>query len=267
MGIASSADFAKKNTKEHLRYLLDQGLPSWDNALLSAQPSPNPLQAMNFYHLTSLLNDSLTTIPAPDTTHFHDGIKAIRLEPHLGLIRYVNRGRAWNSERDADRDPPDLKAMPEFIAQLANSFELNSTELKMAPARWQMAQGSTLKASQPKACFKMYTLAFAQRVINGVPVHQSCLSLAINHRNQIHRLALEWPEFRLQAGSLLSRQHIIEEALNRIEQHQPSERLQIQAHLAYARMKDEKDYRAVVSLAINDLPKPYRLIIPVSKSA
>ncbi|HHL19020.1 MAG TPA: hypothetical protein ENJ33_04730 [Thiothrix sp.] len=249
--------------------LIDASLPDWDESILHAKSSSNPLARLSFNTVAKVLGDKeFEQKPPEGATQLAEGNRFVRLDPKKGKMRYVNRTHAWNFEKDAK-----TKAIPEKEAQkiALNSFErlgFSLKEMKEPLVRTQMAGGAKAGAKEIEDLHEMYRLVYVQRQINGLPIYGNNIRIALSNEGQVQRLGINWASFKMDNDARLrSRKDIIQHAVKEIMTQDPDSSMKIVSALAYAKTDKGSNFKPVAVVSVNSLPTPYQLLIPLTDLA
>jgi len=247
--------------------LLDKAVPLWSNKILDARSESNPISELSFNFILESLNDQMSNLPPEEATQAFGKVNAIHLNKKTGKLRYVNRDRRWDFERDNKQKSISLRAANEIVSKLLTQLKIPDSELNRPIVRSQIAAGAKVGSKQPQDKFEMYQIAYIPRQINGLNILQSDIKVAINHQGQVQRASIDWPEFKLDDQlQLIDRKSVLQNAAQEIMLQNPDSDLIIKSKLAYAKVNDDSFHQPVAVLSVNSLPTPYQLIIKLTES-
>jgi hypothetical protein len=256
-----------KITESELIKQLDTVVPKWTVRILDARSAGNPISNLNFNLVLESFNDEMSNLPPEEASQAFGKVNAIHLNKKTGKLRYVNRDRRWDFERDNKQKAISPRTASEIVSKLLTQLKIPYSELNRPIVRSQIAAGAKVGSEQPQDKFEMYQIAYIPRQINGLNILQSDIKVAINHQGQVQRASIDWPEFKLDDHiQLINRKSVLQNAAQEIMLQNPDSDLIIKSKLAYAKVNDDRFHQPVAVLSINSLPTPYQLIIKLTEN-
>jgi hypothetical protein len=249
--------------------LISQTLPKWDSRLLTSYETPIPWEdGLNRESLLKLLGDEPFAWegkdkPPPEADRFVDEAKALRISRNDGFVRYHNRKRVFTPEWQGKPVPVegDVKKL---MGNLLSSLKFPMGETQAPDFQVQEVTLSDAKGNAGDR-FPVYAFFLMNREVEGLPVEGSTVRAALNTQGDVQRLKVAWPHFRVRKEArLLSREQVIDQALQSVLAQDPTDKMQLASRLVYSR--DEKgEYLPAVQLDVMDGETPYRLTVPVAR--
>ena len=218
--------------------MLDQAIPSWDEAILVQPDTPDWTEKLNLQaaaHAIGAEEFARALQQAPNGTEAvqTDGA-ALRVDPSRGYLRYINRRATVDLANDVGALPDQEKAFQVGMGLLAR-LGLPAQEFAKPQVETQMAAGGSAGAKEPERVDELYRLFVLQRVVNDLPVFGSNAIVAITDRAEVQRAKAQWPAFRMDRGDkLLARGAVLEAAADVLVDSGVSEKAAVSARLGYA---------------------------------
>lgn len=258
----------EKVSIEALKTLIEKALPLYDESLLKPYEGRDPVSALNFDRLANALNDKISLEAPKEVTAIDDGIRALRIDAERAKIGYVNRDRSWNFDTDAkSRAIPAEQAEKQVLSILRNlGFE--SREMAKPFITKQMGSSGKAGEEKPSSVMEMYRYVIVPRSLNGIPVSQSDVKIAINNYGEVQRISAEWPQLTLREGQRL-RDHdsVINDVLLEVSEQDPSQAIHFIGKIQYAQQIDGDQISPMLVFNVNDYPTPYQVAVPLAEQA
>lgn len=253
---------------DELKARIAKALPTYDEGILKPYRGSDPVGKLDFGQLAEVMGDRFTLDVPPEVNQADDGIRALRVDAEKATVRYVNRDRSWQFERDAKSRAIDAKEAQSLAIKSLAGLGFSTTEMAKPFVTKQMAAGGEAGAEKPSDVMEMYRYVVVPRALNGIPVSQSGVKLAINNYGDIQRLSADWPQLNLPEGlKLRDREAVMEEALGEIVDQHPSTAISLQSTVQYALSTDGEELAPFIVLNVKDYPSPYQLAIPLAELA
>lgn len=253
---------------DELKELVAKALPAYDEGILKPYRGSDPVGKLDFGQLAEVMGDRFTLDVPPEVNQADDGIRALRVDAEKASVRYVNRDRSWQFERDAKSRAIDAKEAQNLAIKSLAGLGFSTSEMAKPFVTKQMAAGAQAGAEKPTDVMEMYRYIVVPRALNGFKVSQSGVKLAINNYGDIQRLSADWPQLNLPEGlQLRDREAVIEHALSEIADQHPSPAIILQSEVQYALSTDGEELAPFMVLNVQDYPSPYQLAIPLAELA
>ena len=266
----SSVLFAQETmSAKQLKEILDRALPKWSERMLKVQNGKDWTEDLDFPKVFRIMGDDVPKLERiPDDARRVEGDgRIVTIDRSLGMVKYVNRERAWNLERDAKSRPIEKEAAERLVMTVVRDLGIPPDEISEPAVETQVAAGAPIGEKEIKDRFEMYRVVAFKRTIASWPVHDSKLIAAVTNDGRIQRLQAKWPTFRQEPDlKLLSREEVIDRAIRDILEAEPEKDIRIETHLAYApfgRDDEEVTYAPSVIIAVYSGSTPYQLVVPV----
>ena len=253
---------------DELKARIIKALPNYDDGILKPYRGSDPVAKLDFSQLAEVMGDRFTLDMPPEVNQADDGIRALRVDAENASVRYVNRERSWQFDRDAKSRAIDAKEAQSLAIKSLAGLGFSTSEMAKPFVTKQMAAGTDAGNEKPSEVMEMYRYIVVPRALNGIPVSQSGVKLAINNYGDIQRLSADWPQLNLPEGlQLRDREAVIENALSEIVDQHPSAALSLQSTVQYALSTDGEELAPFVVLNVKDYPSPYQVAIPLAELA
>lgn len=253
---------------DELKERIAKALPAYDEGILKPYRGSDPVGKLDFSQLAEVMGDRFTLDVPPEVNQADDGIRALRVDAEKASVRYVNRERSWQFERDAKSRAIDAKEAQSLAVKSLAGLGFSTSEMAKPFVTKQMAAGAQAGAEKPTDVMEMYRYVVVPRALNGFKVSQSGVKLAINNYGDIQRLSADWPQLNLPEGlQLRDREAVIEHALGEIADQHPSPAIILQSEVQYALSTDGEELAPFMVLNVKDYPSPYQLAIPLAELA
>ncbi|HKP96589.1 MAG TPA: hypothetical protein VJ385_12595 [Fibrobacteria bacterium] len=254
--------------QKRIREQVAASLPVWDKRLLTSYETAGPWEDnLNYEALNKALGETPfawegRTVPPPDADRLTDDSKSMRIRRAEGVFRYHSRKREFSADMKG-KPAPSYDQVSRQIGALLGDLKFPLAEAGKADVKTQEVAVSN-EAGEVAERFPSYSFFLLNRKVEGIPVEGSTVRAAVNLRGEVQRLKIAWPHFRVRPGAeLLSRERVLETALQKVFAQDPTERLTLASRLVYA--KTEKgDFLPAVQVDVNDGETPYRMTIPVA---
>lgn len=246
-------------------------LPPWDQDLPQWKDGDDWSSELTLDEVYASVSDAVLQrppLPAGAVRRSEDPV--VHLQSRLGQLRYISLARAWKYTSDRGSTPipkPDaLDKVEEAVRQLG----LPRDEFGAWAASTQVAAGAPADVRIPQDFTEMYRLVTLSRRFRGVVVEGSLVRAAVSNRDQIQRLRVRWPRFRLPDGLQFRDQASIEEqAVQEILGHGPEEGVEIRARQAFVPQthgsSEDREllYMPAVVFSLQTRPTPYQFVVMV----
>ncbi|MEO7425473.1 MAG: hypothetical protein ABI036_09820 [Fibrobacteria bacterium] len=255
--------------QKRIRELMAASLPAWDKRLLTAYETTSPWEDnLDYASMNKLLGETPfdwegKSIPPEDADRLTDESKSMRIRRAEGAFRYQSRKRVFSPELKGKPAPSYDQVSRQLNSLLADlKFPLSESD---KPKVQTQEVAVSNEAGEVSERFPSYAFFLMGRNVEGVPVEGSTVRAAVNLRGEVQRLKIAWPHFRVRPGAkLLSKDRVLETALQKIYAQDPTEKLELASRLVYAKT-DKGDFLPAVQVDVSDGETPYRLTLPVAQ--
>lgn len=232
-------------------------LPTWTTQILAAPQGPDWMGGMGPGRVGLAVEDATPTeiVQAGDLLEARDVDDSmfIKMDYAEGRIRYASKPRRFSYDDDPHTSLPATAAVQIFNGMLdtlgvPRGERVATVDFDVTPLRGQLFDVVNEISLPP---YDRELLISADRMINGLPVLESRVRVAVSNLGQIARLQVSWPQFVLPQGLVLrSRTAVVTEIGDRIFDAQGGTPVELGIGLAYARFGDE--YLPVAVAAISE---------------
>lgn len=259
-GLLAGAGAAEYN-REVVRGLVTEALPPFDDSLLRVVNQPNWAAQLRFDAIAAAMRDEPflpAEIPPEAGSRIATETRVVRFEPDRGLVRYLNRRRAWVFIADPAQRPPFI-ASSTILGNVVRALDaINLPRTERVPVSVatnvtsQFALQSSVRATAPpsiRAAMPMYRIVSVKRrnATNGLPVLGSGVTAAVGPDGLVQRMLVKWRPFQINpAVRLRARTAVLDQAFNAIVAERPAvdnQPIEIKASLAYSDRYDGLDVR------------------------
>lgn len=255
---------------QRLTSLIDQALPKWTEQVLTVPDGPDWTASLDFRRVAAAMGDDLFKLNElpPGITDVADKERSIRLMPHEGKVRYLNRSRAWDPAKGMAKAIEERRAV-EVVEKAMSTLGIPMEEAADARVNTQIAAGAPAGSEKIRDQFEMARIVAFPRKIANLPIYNSRVMAAVGNEGIIERFQATWPAFRLKKElALLDRASVIKQIAEQITRQEPAPDVKVQAYLAYAPASpDDEETQFVPSLIVSVYakPTPYQLVVPVAQ--
>ena len=258
----------EKASIEELKALIEKALPQYDESLLKPYSGRDPISALSFSRLANALQDKIGLEAPEEVTDIDDGIRALSIDTEKSKIGYVNRDRSWNFDKDANTRAIPADQAQKQVLSILNDLGFDSREMAKPFITKQMAAGAKAGEDKPSKTMEVYRYVIVPRSLNGLPVSQSDVRVAINNYGEVQRISAEWPQLTLREGQRLrDREEVINDLLLEVSEQDPTEAIHFIGNIQYAQQIDGDQIGPVLVLNVNDYPTPYQVAVPLAEQA
>ncbi len=245
-------------TRADYRARISLLLPAYDNGLLLPAVGPDWIPGATPQRLASALGDPLPDVILTEEwrTEARDSAntRVTKIDTDRGKVRYINRARLLNWDTDPHVAWPESAAYAlalDFMSQM--SIPLSETET--SDIRVETVQGADFmdsqRASDPFSTHESERWVTVPRSINGLPLLDEHLRIAVSNLGQISRVLAIWPQFMLRPDlTLRPPADVIEELTDRVFEAEKGAEVGLHVFLAYARAGT--DYLPVAVASFDD---------------
>ena len=255
---------------QRLTSLIDQALPKWTEQVLTVPDGQDWTATLDFRRVAAAMGDDLFKLNElpPGITEVADKERSIRVMPHEGKVRYLNRSRAWDPAKGLAKAIEERRAV-EVVEKAMSTLGIPLEEAADARVNTQIAAGAPAGSEKTRDQFEMARIVTFPRKIASIPIYNSRVMAAVGNEGIIERFQATWPSFRLKKElALLDRASVIKQIAEQITRQEPTADVKVQAYLAYAPASpDDEETQFVPSIIVSVYakPTPYQLIVPVAQ--
>ena len=213
-------------------------LPQYGSGLLNVSPGPDWIASVNVQQVSGAVND----LPAPDQVaqqgHLVEArdmgdTKFVKLDRSLGHVRWANKTRRFDYDTSPHTAISEAEAW-QAAANTANMLGLPSEE--RGPVDVVTVTGGPVGPSGHGPAHDRERLVTMMRLVNGVPVWESRLRMAVSNLGTPSRLLIEWPVFVMPSGlTLRPRQDAIDAIAGAVWAEEMGADVNMAIRVAYAR--------------------------------
>jgi hypothetical protein len=255
---------------QRLTSLIDQALPKWTEQVLTVPDGQDWTATLDFRRVAAAMGDDLFKLNElpPGITEISDKERSIRLMPHEGKVRYLNRSRAWDPAKGLAKAIEERRAV-EVVEKAMSTLGIPLEEAADARVNTQIAAGAPAGSEKIRDQFETARIVAFPRKIASIPIYNSRVMAAVGNEGIIERFQATWPTFRLKKElALLDRASVIKQIAEQIARQEPNADLKVQAYLAYApATPDDEETQFVPSVIVSVYakPTPYQLVVPLAQ--
>jgi hypothetical protein len=246
------------NTRSSYLAMAGTKLPTWDASILAAPTGPDWILGATVAGIATAALDTtpetVTVVGSRTVARDLADTKVIKIDTAEGSLRYINRERQFDYATDPPRawDPTSTRNL---ILGAVMQLGLPTSELDPTGSGLTVdtlggrGYNAAVPAPGGDQSFELERWLTIDRVVNGLPVHESQVRGVVSNSGQIARLSARWPRFQLRAGLVLrSRQSVLEEIADRLWDDEFGAAITLRAELAYDRVGSTFVPVAVVSI-------------------
>ena len=258
----------EKASVEDLKALIERALPKYDEGLLKPYKGRDPISELSFDRLANALQDKISLEAPKEVTNIDDGIRALRIDAERAKVGYVNRERSWNFDTDAKSKAIPAERAQQQVLSILNELGFDSREMAKPFVTKQMASGGKAGEEKPSSVMEMYRYVIIPRSLNGIPVSQSDVKVAINNYGEVQRISADWPQLTLREGQRLrDREAVINDVLLEVSEQDPTQAIHFIGNIQYAQQIDGDQISPLIVFNVNDYPTPYQVAVPLAEQA